>query len=110
MHAVMKIGDSMIMMGDEICGPQMKSAETLGNSSVSFFVYVQDADAAFKQAVSAGCTVNMPMMDMFWGDRAGSLKDPFGNFWMVATHKEDLNKEQIRERAEKFFAQMAGKK
>lgn len=110
MHATIQIGDSILMMGDEICGPQMKSAETTGNSPVSFFVYVQDADAAFKQAVSAGATVNMPMSDMFWGDRAGSLKDPFGYSWMVATHKEDLNKDQIKQRAEKFFAQMAGKK
>ena len=83
-----------------------KSAETLGSSPISLYVYVADADAAFKQAIDAGATVVMPVADMFWGDRAGSLKDPFGYSWMIATHTRDLTNEQIRKGAEAFFAQM----
>jgi PhnB protein len=108
MHAVIQIGDSILMMGDERPG-MAKSAETLGGSPISLYVYVQDADAAFKQAVAAGAAVVMPMMDMFWGDRAGNVKDPFGYQWMIATHKQDLTKEQVKKGAEAFFAQMAKK-
>ena len=108
MHAVFQIGDSLIMMGDEM-GEKCKSAETMGGSPVSLFIYVSDADAAFKQAVAAGCTVTLPMSDMFWGDRAGNVQDPFGYQWMIATHTKDLNKDEIRKNAESFFAQM-GKK
>ena len=108
MHASMKIGDSIFMMGDEM-GDMNRSAETVGASPISLFLYVQDADAAFKQAVAAGATVVYPVAEMFWGDRAGSLKDPFGYQWMVATHKRDMTKDQIRAEAETFFAQMAKK-
>jgi len=109
MHAAIQIGDSMVMMGDENLERNCKSAETLGGSPISLFVYVPDADSSYKQAVAAGCTVTMPVADMFWGDRAGGLVDPFGYSWMIATHTQDLNKEQIRKAAEVFFAQM-GKK
>jgi len=111
MHATIQIGDSIVMMGDEMPGAEncAKSAETLGNSPISLYLYVPDADAAFKQAVAAGGTTVMPVMDMFWGDRAGSIKDPFGYSWMIATHKQDLTQEQIRKGAETFFAQMAKK-
>lgn len=103
MHAVMKIGDSLFMMGDEMPGMN-KSAETAGGSPISLFVYVNDVDAAFKKAVDAGATVAFPVGEMFWGDRAGSLKDPFGYQWMIATHSRDMTKDQIRAEAEKFFA------
>lgn len=109
MHAVIQIGDSILMMGDEMAGAGCKSAETLGASPISFFVYVPNADAAFKQAVAAGCKAVMPVADMFWGDRAGSVQDPFGYSWMVATHTQDLTPEQVRKGAEAFFAQMAKK-
>ncbi len=109
MHATIQIGNSILMMGDEAPGMNCKSAETLGASPVSFYVYVADADVAFKQAVNAGCTVMMPMMDMFWGDRAGNVQDPFGHSWMIATHKQKLTQEQMRKGAEAFFAQMAKK-
>ena len=109
MHATLQIGNSILMMGDEMPGSGCQSAETLGHSPISLFAYVPDADTAFKQAVAAGCTVVMPVADMFWGDRAGHLKDPFGYSWMVATHTQDLNPEQIRKGAEAFFAQMAKK-
>ena len=109
MHATMQIGNAILMMGDENPGQNCKSAETLGSSPVSFFIYVPDADAAFKQAVAAGCTVVMPVADMFWGDRAGNIKDPFGHSWMIATHTRDLMKDEIKKGAEAFFAQMAKK-
>ena len=111
MHATIKIGDSIMMMGDEMPGSEncAKSAETLGGSPISFYVYVPDADVMFKQAVAAGGTVAMPVADMFWGDRAGSIRDPFGYSWMIATHTKDLTEKEIKEGAEAFFA-TAGKK
>lgn len=109
MHATMQIGDSILMMGDERPGPGCKSAETLGNSPISLFIYVSNVDAAFKQAVAAGAIATMPVADMFWGDRAGTIKDPFGYSWMIATRTQDLTQEQIRKGAEAFFAQMAKK-
>src|ERR1700687_3356501 len=77
MHASIQIGDSMIMMGDENPGMTCKSAETLGACPISLFIYVPDVDKTFKQAVAAGATATMPVAEMFWGDRAGNLKDPF---------------------------------
>src|SRR5262249_49487778 len=109
MHATIKIGDSILMMGDEMPGSGCKSAEALGGSPMSLFLYVTDADVIFKQAKAAGATEVMPVAEMFWGDRAGSLKDPFGYQWMIATHKRDLTQDQIRKGAEEFFAQMAKK-
>ena len=102
MHATIQIGNSILMMGDEM--EHCKSAETLGGSPMSLYVYVPDADAIFKQAVAAGATVVMPVADMFWGDRAGNLKDPFGYSWMIATHKQDLSNDEIKKGAEAFFA------
>ncbi|HSD50956.1 MAG TPA: VOC family protein, partial [Candidatus Methylomirabilis sp.] len=86
-----------------------KSAETLGSSPISLYLYVANADAAFNQAVAAGGAVTMPVADMFWGDRVGQIKDPFGYFWMIATHKQDLTKDEIRKGAEAFFTQMTKK-
>ena len=106
MHATMQIGSSIVMMGDEMPGAEnrAKSAETLGSSPVSLYIYVPDADAAFKQAVAAGGTATMPVADMFWGDRAGQIKDPFGYMWMIGTHKQDLTNDEIQKGAEAFFA------
>ena len=109
MHATIQIGNSIVMMGDENPGQNCKSAETLGSSPISLYVYVSDTDAAFKQAIAAGGTAMMPVADMFWGDRAGQIKDPFGYSWMIATHTRDLTNEQIRKGAEAFFTQMAKK-
>ena len=111
MHATIQIGNSIVMMGNEMPGAEhcAKSAETLGSSPISLYIYVPDADTAFKQAIAAGGTAVMPVADMFWGDRAGSVRDPFGYSWMVATHKQDLTNEQIQKGAEAFFAQMAKK-
>jgi len=108
MHAVIQIGDSILMMGDEMPNQDCKSAETLGASPISLYIYVRNADAAFEQAVAAGAAVMMPVADMFWGDRAGTLKDPFGYAWTIATHARDLTQEEIQEGAQSFFA-TAGK-
>jgi PhnB protein len=109
MHAELRIGDSIIMMGEENPQHACKSAETLGSSPVSFYVYVENADAAFRRAVEAGATVQMPVEDMFWGDRAGSVGDPFGHSWMLATHTRDLTPEEIEAGAKAAFAEKAGK-
>ena len=107
MHATIQIGDSILMMGDEMPNPGCsKSAESLGASPVSLYIYVPNADAVFKQAVAAGAVATMPVADMFWGDRCGSLKDPFGYSWMIATHIRDLTSEEVRQGAESFFAKV----
>ena len=110
-HATIQIGNSIVMMGDEMPGAEncAKSAETLGSSPISFYVYMPNADRAFNQAVAAGGKAIMPVADMFWGDRCGTLKDPFGYSWMIATHKQDLANDEIQKGAEAFFAQIAKK-
>lgn len=97
MHARLQIGNSIIMMGDEIQGENFaKSAETLGKSPIGLFLYVADADSAFQQSVAAGGQITMPLADMFWGDRAGQIKDPFGYSWMIATHTRDFTEAEIK--------------
>jgi uncharacterized glyoxalase superfamily protein PhnB len=108
MHAQLQIGNSTLMMSDE-WDQMCVSAETLGKSPIAFYIYVEDVDAAFQRAVNAGAAVQMPVMDAFWGDRAGTLKDPFGYMWTIATHTRDLTPDQIAKGAEEFFAQMAKK-
>jgi len=108
MHAAIQIGDSIIMMGDEMPDQHCVSAESLGAAPFSLYVYVPDVDATFKQAIDAGAVETMPVADAFWGDRCGALKDPFGYSWMIATHNRDLTEDQIREGAEAFCA-AAGK-
>ncbi len=103
MHATIQIGDSVLMMGDERPEMGCKSAESLGASPISLYVYVPNADAVFEQAVAAGATVLVPVADMFWGDRCGTLKDPYGYGWTIAMHTRDLSEEEIREGAESFF-------
>jgi uncharacterized glyoxalase superfamily protein PhnB len=108
MHAELKIGDSIIFVSDEF--PNMgltKSPLTLGGCTGALHIYVENVDTAFQRAVDAGGKVAMPVSDMFWGDRYGSITDPFGHVWGLATHKEDLSPKEIDERADKFFASMA---
>ena len=98
-HAEIKIGNSPIMLADE--SPEMgyRAPQSLGGSSVTLLLYVEDVDAQFKQAVSAGAKVLRPVEDQFYGDRSGTLQDPFGHIWTIATHKHDLTFDEIRERA-----------
>lgn len=107
MHATIRIGDSILMMGDERPEQDCKSAETLGASPISLYIYVPNVDPAFKQAIDAGATEIMSVTDMFWGDRCGTLKDPFGYAWTVATHTRDLTQEKIQQGAQSFFAAVA---
>jgi PhnB protein len=102
-HAEIKIGDSAIMLADE--HPQMgyRSPQTLGGSAVSMMVYVDRVDDVFKKAVEMGAKELQPVQDQFYGDRSGTLQDPFGHTWTIATHMEDIPPEEMRKRAEKFM-------
>ncbi|CAG0989319.1 hypothetical protein GPROT1_02874 [Gammaproteobacteria bacterium] len=104
-HAEIKIGDSAIMLADPCETGEFRSPQSLGGSSVSLHVYVEDVDARFAQAVSAGAKVRRPLQDQFYGDRTGALEDPFGHVWFLATHKEDLTPEEIGRRAEALHRQ-----
>ena len=106
-HAELKIDDSLFMLADEFPTMGTKGPQTLGGSPVGIFMYVQDVDSSFQRALKAGATEQMPVKDMFWGDRYGKLRDPFGHEWSLATHKKDMTPEEIRKAAQAFFAQMA---
>lgn len=103
-HAELKIGDSMIMLSDEMMGN--RSPQTLGGSPVSIFLYVEDVDSVFNEAVHAGAKSDAPPSDMFWGDRFGRLTDPFGHAWSIATHIEDVSPEEMGKRAQAAMSQM----
>jgi uncharacterized glyoxalase superfamily protein PhnB len=105
MHAQLKIGNSMLMLGQEM-PPTCLSPKSRGGTSATLHLYVENADAAFDRAVKAGCTVKMPLTDQFWGDRYGMAEDPFGHQWSIATHKQDLSAEQIAANAKAAFAKM----
>jgi PhnB protein len=98
-HAEMKIGDSIFMLADEY--PQMgfRGPESLGGSPVGLMIYVKDADTQFAQALAAGGTVVKPLENQFYGDRSGTIKDPFGHMWTIATHVEDVPPEEMAKRA-----------
>src|SRR5215831_16983801 len=83
-HAELKIGDSVVMLADEMHGGGVRSPRSLGGSSVAIFLYVENVDLVFNQAVAAGCKIDMRPADMFWGDRFGKLRDPFGHSWPLA--------------------------
>jgi PhnB protein len=106
-HAELEIGDSRIMLSDPFPQASTKPPKELGGTSFSVMMYVQDVDAAFKRAVDAGATVSMELADMFWGDRFGTVTDPFGHSWSLATHVEDVPPEEMAERAKAAMAQMA---
>jgi PhnB protein len=103
MHAQIKIGNSILMLADEMPEMGCLSPQTLGGPGASLFLYVDDADKTFGQAVAAGAKPLMPMMDAFWGDRFGSIQDPFGHIWGIATHKQDLTPEQIKKAGWELF-------
>jgi PhnB protein len=105
-HAELTIGDSVLMLSDEMPG-SCASPKKLGGTTCSVFLYVENVDNVFNQAISAGCNSEMPPTDMFWGDRFGKLKDPFGHSWAMATHQEDVSPEEMGKRMEAFAKQMA---
>ena len=98
-HAEIRIGNSPIMLADEVPGMGYRSPQSLGGSPVSILLYVEDVDAVFSQAVAAGAKVERPVQDQFYGDRSGGVTDPFGHVWHIATHIEDVAPEELRKRA-----------
>jgi PhnB protein len=98
-HAEITIGDSRIMLADEFPDMNFRSPHSFGGSPVHIHLYDKDVDSRVKQAVDAGAKVLRPVVDQFYGDRSGTLEDPFGHVWHVATHKEDLSPEEIQQRA-----------
>ncbi|HEX6624613.1 MAG TPA: VOC family protein [Pyrinomonadaceae bacterium] len=109
-HAEIQVGDSIIMLADEMPEINFRSPHALGGPSSHFMIYVEDVDARVEQAVAAGAKLTRPIKDEFYGDRTGCVQDPFGHLWYIATHVEDLTPEEINRRheAEAAQAQQAG--
>ena len=111
MHATLKIGNSMLMLVDEFpegqgC-PGFVSPQTNEGTTMTLHLYVEDTDAAYNQAVAAGCTPNMPPMDAFWGDRFGQVIDPYGHFWSMATHKSNPTEAEMAKAMQEAFSNPA---
>jgi PhnB protein len=104
-HAEIRIGDSPIMLADEFPEMGARSPQSLGGSPVSILLYVENVDALFRQAIAAGGKEQRPLQDQFYGDRSGTLVDPFGHVWTIATHKEDLSPEEMHRRSEAAMKQ-----
>jgi PhnB protein len=98
-HAEIRIGDSVIMLADEHPAAGHRGPRSLGGSSVSILLYVADVDSVFERSVHAGAKAQRPVADQFYGDRAGTLEDPFGHVWTIATHIEDVSAEELERRA-----------
>jgi len=106
MHAELRIGDSIVMLADEFPEYGSLSPQSIGGSGMGLHIYVEDVDSAFDRAVQAGASVDMPVMDMFWGDRYGKLHDPFGHKWSIATHKADLSMDEMKKGMDEMMAKM----
>jgi uncharacterized glyoxalase superfamily protein PhnB len=106
MHAELKIGDSVIFVNDSM-GKLAPPAEAGASNPMYLHLYVPDADTIFNRALTAGARVDMPLQNMFWGDRYGKLTDPFGQQWGIATHVEDVAPEDLPRRQQEFFAKAA---
>jgi PhnB protein len=106
-HAELEIGNSLVMLSDPFPQASTKPPKELGGTSASIFMYVEDVDAVVKRAVDAGATITMEVADQFWGDRFGSIQDPFGHSWSIATHVEDVPPEEMAERAKAAMAAMS---
>jgi PhnB protein len=107
-HAEIRIGDSVVMLSDAFPQSSTRPPAELGGTTGYVFLYVPDVDRVFARAVAAGARVTMPLADMFWGDRFGTLLDPFGHAWGLATHKEDVPPREMAKRAQAAMAQMGG--
>ena len=97
MHAALAVGGAMPFLADECPEFGSKSPQGLGSSPVTLHLHVKDCDAAFQRAAAAGCTVRMPLADMFWGDRYGVLSDPYGHVWSIATHVRDVSHAEMEQ-------------
>jgi uncharacterized glyoxalase superfamily protein PhnB len=110
MHAEVKIGDSILMLNDEMPNfGALAPTSTKADTCVSLHLYVDNADKVFAQAKAAGAVETMPLQDQFWGDRYGKLKDPFGHSWSIATHIKDMTPEEMKEAMDEAMSQMASK-
>jgi PhnB protein len=109
MHAEIRIGDSLVMVSDPMMGG--KGPKAFGGSPASLWLYVDDCDALFNRAVAAGGRVEPhgALTDQFWGDRSGTFTDPHGYTWSIATHKEDLTPQELKQRQDEFMSQFATK-
>ena len=103
MHAEIKIGDSIIMLSEEMPQMDARSPDSLGGTPFLILLYLENVDAQFKQAVAAGAKVLRPVENQFYGDRSGTVVDPFGHRWTLATHLEDVDPQEMRRRAEAFM-------
>lgn len=105
MHAEIRIGDSIVMLGDEMPEQGGRGPKSYGGSPVTLFIYLDDVDSAWKRAVDAGAKVVMPLNNQFWGDRGGCIEDPFGHNWWLTQHVKDMSEAEIKQAAEEFYAQ-----
>jgi uncharacterized glyoxalase superfamily protein PhnB len=103
MHAMIQIGDSIIMMSDEFPDMGARSPNSIGGTPITIHLYVENADKIYNQAINAGAKVVMPIMDAFWGDRYGLVADPDGHSWAIATHQIEMSPEEMRKAGEAFF-------
>ena len=103
-HAELVIGDTLIVLGEEMPDQGGKSPHTAGGTSVGFFVYGPDVDTAWKRAIDAGAKSIVPLTDQFWGDRSGNVEDPFGHRWWISQRMEELTPDEMKTRGEAFFA------
>jgi PhnB protein len=106
-HAEIRIGDSILMLGASPAASEVRAPQSLGASTVSIFLYLDDVDATFKHALSAGARETQPLADMFWGDRYGRLVDPFGHSWSLAQRIEDVAPAEMQRRAKEAMAKQA---
>ena len=104
-HAEIRIGDSHIMLADEVPAMGFLSPQSLGGSPVKLLLYVENGDKVFHQALAAGAVIERPLQNQFYGDRSGTVKDPFGHSWTISTHIEDVAPEEMRRRAETYMKQ-----
>jgi PhnB protein len=109
MHAEIKIGDSFVMLADEVPEMGARSPDTIGGTPVGLMIYTADVDAMTKQAIASGAKVDRPVQDQFYGDRSGTVVDPFGHKWTIATHKEDVSPEEMSRRFEEAMKNMPKK-
>jgi PhnB protein len=109
MHSDLKIGDSKIYVMDEMPEMGAVSPQTIGGTAVSLNIYTENCDMVYKRAIGAGATVKMALADQFWGDRYGTLVDPFGHIWGIATHVEDVSREEMEKRMKQSFSATARK-
>jgi PhnB protein len=107
-HAEVRIGDSAVMLADEFPEMDVRGPQSLGGTSVSLLIYVPDVDTAFPRAIKAGGKEVRPLTDQFYGDRSGTLEDPFGHKWTIATHKEDVPPQEMQRRHEEFMKKQGG--